>query len=60
MMALLALPMARVIAPEITRCEGEFPELTASMASPEQRVTRASGLLRTRVGITVEEQNRVC
>jgi hypothetical protein len=33
MMALLALPMARDIAPEIARCEREFAELTASMAS---------------------------
>jgi uncharacterized membrane-anchored protein len=32
MMALLALPMASDIAPEITRCEREFAELTASMA----------------------------
>jgi uncharacterized membrane-anchored protein len=35
MMALLALPMASDIAPEITRCEQEFAELTTLMASSD-------------------------
>jgi uncharacterized membrane-anchored protein len=35
MMALLALPVASGIAPEIARCEREFAELTASMASSD-------------------------
>jgi uncharacterized membrane-anchored protein len=35
MMALLALPMARDIAPEIACCEREFAEVTASMAESD-------------------------
>src|SRR4051812_20942621 len=41
MMALLALPVARDIRPEIARCERELADATAALASPEPADERA-------------------